>query len=53
MIEKIDGFNLHYYFKVTKHVHCMNSSSKSYDVDSEGVWIHRLSIHKQDKKNSL
>ena len=51
MIEKFteDRFNLHYYFKVIEHVHCMNSS-KSCDVDGEGIWIQRLSIHKQDKK---
>ena len=50
IIEKFteDMFNLHYFFQVTELVHCMNSS-KSNDEDVEGIWIHRLSVHKQEK----
>ena len=54
MIEKIteDRFNLDYYFKVTEHVLCMNSS-RSYDVEGEEIWIQRISKHTQDKKKRL
>ena len=50
MIEKFteERVNLNYYFQVTEHVHCMNSS-KSYDADGEEIWLHWLSTHKQEK----
>ena len=50
MIEKFSEyiFNLHNFFQLTEHVHCLNSS-KSYDEDGELIWINRLSLHKQEK----
>ena len=50
MMEKFTEENkrfIHTIFSVTEHVHCMNSS-KSYDEDGVGIWINRLSVHKED-----
>ena len=53
MIEKVflkARFKFTLSLQVTEHVHCMNSS-KSHDEGGEGIWIRRLSVHKQKKKH--
>ena len=45
-------FLIYTIFSVTELVLCMNSS-KSYNEDGEGIWIHRLSVHKQKRNNYL
>ena len=42
-----DILNLHY-FQITEHVRCRNSS-KSYDEEGEGIWIHKVSVYKEEK----